>query len=283
MSLIVSLGGNIGAGKSMLVLRLKTCENLGVVVFLEPSSKSNQMLALFYTDPGKFSAPMQFYTLFKRIMIMLEVYQIARDARKEGRPITIVVERSFPEDWEFVIANNSRGCFPTDAYEDYEKIIQSLLGILPLPNAFVMLDVPPKTCIERIHERGRLCEQGIDEPYLQAIQDACLELESKVASSGSEFIHLDWRNYGDENTFLDAIRNVPRREMNFDAAIEAIGRPPPEVSGKDEPATGFLKDLWVLFLKYLDNAGYTVAQMEAAHEQALRESANAVGNTHLDV
>lgn len=274
---VVSVDGNIGAGKSHLLRELK--DGAEVRVFVEPSSRSNKMLALFYTDPGRYGAAMQFFILLLRLQIMREVYEWA--AQHPG--CLVVVERCFPADMVFVLANYKLGFFPLAGLLDYMRIMDDILRALPMPGAFVMLEASSEECVRRIRDlRGRKCEQGIEPWYLDAIKSAYADLRTLVEPRGARWIGMDWSLFGTAEQFLERVADVPAAAVSVQAAIDAIGVAPPAVSDTDAPATGLLARLWELFETYLSQTGKTFAEVEAFHADALRESDLAHGNAHLD-
>lgn len=274
---VVSVDGLIGAGKSHLLRELDTA---AVRVFVEPSSRSNKMLALFYTDPARYGAAMQFFILMLRLQIMRAVYEYA--AAHPG--VLLVVERCFPADMVFVLANYKLGFFPLAGLIDYMRIMDDILRALPMPNAFVVLEASSDECIRRIRDlRGRKCEQGIEPWYLDALRGAYEDLRTLVEPRGARWIRMDWSLFGTAEQFLEQAEAVPAAAADVRSAIAAIGAAPPALSGSDAPATGLLARLWALFETYLAQSKTTFAEVEAFHANALRESDLAHGNAHLDL
>ena len=280
---IVSVEGNIGAGKSHLLRELRTTyvdASKGVIhVYVEPSSATNIMLALFYTDPARYGAAMQFYILMLRLMIMRAVYMCA--AKHPG--CLIIVERCFPADMVFVLANHYMGWFPKQAFQDYMRIMHDILAALPMPSAFVMLDASSDECIHRIKTlRDRECEKGIETSYLDMIGRAYADLQTRVVARGSQWVALDWSLFGTAEQFLETANAMPPVEIDPHAAIAAIGNPPPVLAGSDAAPTGLMARLAALFDRYLGETGTTLDEVKVFHADALRKSAYSKGNACLD-
>lgn len=275
---IVSVDGVIGAGKSHLLRDLREVGRDDIFIFVEPSTRTNKMLALFYTDPGRYGAAMQFYILAMRLQIMVAVYLAAL-----AHPgATIVVERCFPADMVFVLANFRLGYFPLEGLMDYMHLMHKIVRKLPLPSAFFMLEVSSDEAVRRIHAlRGRLCEQGIDATYIDAIAQAYGDLRGLMVEGGCAWVPMDWSLFGTAAQFVESATAVPLSRIQVQRAIEAIGHAPID---DDDPPRGLNGRVWALFQKFLKKTGMTFEQVCEFHEDSLRKSeAMHAGNAHLDV
>lgn len=275
---VVSVDGVIGAGKSHLLRDLRGIQRSDVLVFVEPSTRTNKMLALFYTDPARYGAAMQFYILAMRLQIMIAVYLAAL-----AHPgATIIVERCFPADMVFVLANFRLGYFPLEGLSDYMHLMHEIVETLPLPSAFFVLEVPSDEAVRRIRTlRGRLCEQGIEPTYLDEIAKAYGDLRGLMLGKGCEWVPLDWSLFGTAEQFVELATAVPPSRIQARRAIDAIGHAPID---DDEPPRGLNGRVWALFQKFLEKTGMTFEQVCEFHEESLRKSDAAhAGNAHLDI
>lgn len=275
---IASVDGVIGAGKSHLLRDLRAVGREDLFIFVEPSTRSNKMLALFYTDPARYGAAMQFYILAMRLQIMIEVYRTAL-----AHPgATLIVERCFPADMVFVLANFRLGYFPLAGLSDYMHLMHEILETLPLPSAFFVLEVSSDEAVRRIRSlRGRLCEQGIEATYLDAIAQAYGDLRSLMTEKGCAWVPVDWTLFGTAGQFVEMATAVGPSRIRAEAAIAAIGHAPID---DDDPPAGLNGRVWALFQTYLEKTGLTFKEVCDFHEDALRKS-DAVhgGNAHLDI
>ncbi len=275
---VVSVDGVIGAGKSHLLRDLRAIRRDDIFIFVEPSTRTNKMLALFYTDPARYGAAMQFYILAMRLQIMIAVYRAAL-----AHPgATIIVERCFPADMVFVLANFRLGYFPLDGLLDYTHLMKEIVETLPLPSAFFVLEVPSDEAVRRIRTlRGRLCEQGIEPTYLDEIAKAYGDLRELMLGKGCGWVPLDWSLFGTAEQFVELATAVHPSRIRAQRAIDAIGHAPID---DDEPPRGLNGRVWALFQKFLAKTGMTFEQVCEFHEDSLRKS-DAVneGNAHLDI
>ena len=142
-SLIV-VEGNISAGKTTL------CEKLGyemesTKVFKEPVS-TNPYLTKFYAEPKKYALIMQLWLLRQRFETYLEAM---RHVAETGE--SVVLDRSLFSDWVFAEKNRLDGNIDEAGFEEYTKLREEMLSMVPLPSALVYLDCPPEECYKRVH------------------------------------------------------------------------------------------------------------------------------------
>ena len=161
MKKFITVAGNIGVGKSSLVLRLS--ERLKWQPFFEPEA-NNPYLADFYQDMHAWSFHSQMFFLGHR----LRVY---RDLTK--CPNSVILDRSLYEDAE-IFAHNLfiNGYMTRRDYDTYDALYQSLLSFLPAPDLVIYLRASVSTLGERINQRSRNYEHSIDAGYLEQLNNA---------------------------------------------------------------------------------------------------------------
>jgi len=164
MTRIISLEGNIGAGKSTLLLSSRQRLPAGWLFLEEPvnvwetfrDEQGNTMLSKFYADPDKYAFAFQIMAYTTRLQ--------ALNALLAQNPVGILCERSLEAD-HHVFAKMLRddGCLEPVLYDIYVAQTASA----PALDAIVYLDVNTETCFQRIQQRGRTGEEGVQLDYLR--------------------------------------------------------------------------------------------------------------------
>ena len=150
--------GNIGAGKTTLATMLST--DLNSRLILEGFS-DNPFLPKFYSDPAKYSFPLELSFLAERYS------QLKNDlaSRDLFHKLTIM-------DYYFmkslIFAQNT---LAPDEYNLYRKFFDIIYERLPKPDLYVYLHIPEDKLIENIRLRGRDYEQSIESGYLKTIKE----------------------------------------------------------------------------------------------------------------
>jgi deoxyguanosine kinase len=170
---IVSIEGNIGAGKTTIIKRieelLQTSENKKILVlkepvdiwstFMDPTDNKN-ILQKFYENPNQYSFPFQILAFTTRLM------EIKQTMEKYDDYDIILCERSLEADSNiFAKMLYDDGYIDSICYQIYLKIFAEMASAYKL-NKIFYLNVEPEICLERIQGRGREGEQGISLDYL---------------------------------------------------------------------------------------------------------------------
>ena len=182
---IVSLEGNIGAGKSTIVEKLQQKYALPLeerrayfgklaeakIVFMqEPvdvwtsicdSETGESILEKFYKDPKTYSFAFQ-------VMVYNTHLEAFRKAVRENPDcVLLICERSI-DAGRHIFAQMLRddGMIDDVSFQVYRKLFESTAGEFPL-DAILHLDVAPEVCLERIAKRSRDGEGGIPLEYLE--------------------------------------------------------------------------------------------------------------------
>lgn len=211
MARYVVFEGNVGAGKSFWLERLKSAADREVVTFPEPVDKwSNfhryDVLSLMYEDPQRHGYTFQHYAL----ETLLEVRDRAQDACMAGN--VVLTERSI---------YSSVNCF---AELFFEKGYISDLQRSCLRYAFeraaartrkdvdlvVYVRTSPEVCWRRIRARNRGGEGAIDVEYLQELhrkhETMLIEKSSRYYPSTPVLI-VDGNDDGD-GTVMKHLREI---------------------------------------------------------------------------
>ena len=182
---IISLEGNIGAGKSTIVEKLQQKYALPLeerkryfgrlalekIVFMpEPvdiwtsicdSVTGESILEKFYKDPKTYSFAFQVMVYNTHLEAFRKVVRDNPDC------VLLICERSI-DAGRHIFAEMLRddGMIDDVSFQVYRRLVDSTAGEFPL-NAIMYLDVEPTVCLERIGKRAREGEDGIPLEYLE--------------------------------------------------------------------------------------------------------------------
>jgi deoxyadenosine/deoxycytidine kinase len=150
--------GNIGAGKTTFAKKLS--EEYDARLILEKFAE-NPFLPKFYSDPEKYSFPLELSFLAERYG------QLKKELTNRDlfHPHTIA-------DYYFmkslIFAQNT---LAQDEYNLYRNFFDIIYERLPKPDLFVYLHLPEEKLLDNIRKRGRDYEQSIDAGYLRKIRE----------------------------------------------------------------------------------------------------------------
>ena len=173
--ILISLEGNIGAGKSTLIEHLENVlqKEAGWIFLKEPvhiwdtivDENGKTVLANFYEDPKKYAFAFQ-------IMAFTTRYQeLKRIVRENPNCKGIICERSLEADKHiFAKMLHRDGLMDQLMYTIYDKYFQEYEGNFKL-DGIIHIDALPETCFERVKERSRNGESTITLEYLQTCHD----------------------------------------------------------------------------------------------------------------
>jgi deoxyguanosine kinase len=155
----VVIEGNIGAGKTTLASRI--AEQFNAQLILEHFA-DNPFLPKFYSDPEKYSFPLELSFLASRYK-QLKDELVPQDLFKAFS----IADYYFMKSLVFA-ASTLEG----DEYNLYRQIFYIIYGSLPKPDIYVYLHINPDRLLENIARRGRNYEKSITKEYLTKIQDS---------------------------------------------------------------------------------------------------------------
>ena len=155
----VVIEGNIGAGKTTLASRI--AEQFNAQLVLEHFA-DNPFLPKFYSDPAKYSFPLELSFLASRYKQLREEL-VTQDLFKTF----IVADYYFMK--SLVFASST---LTGDEFNLYRQIFYIIYGSLPKPDIYVYLHLNTDRLIQNIERRGRNYEKSITKEYLQKIQDS---------------------------------------------------------------------------------------------------------------
>lgn len=155
----VVIEGNIGAGKTTLATRIS--EQFNARLILERFA-DNPFLPKFYSDPEKYSFPLELSFLASRYKQLKEEL-VPQDLFRAFTVADYYFMKSL------VFASST---LEGDEYNLYRQIFYIIYGSLPKPDIFVYLHLNPERLLQNIEKRGRNYEKSITREYLQKIQDS---------------------------------------------------------------------------------------------------------------
>ncbi len=152
-ALLICVAGAVGAGKTTLARKLGPA--LGATV-LEEEVSGNDLLEAFYNDPAQYALPVQGKFLLSRFC------QLRADCwPKEG---AVVTDYIFDKDRLFAELN-----LEGKELEIYRGVWDAVKDRVRRPDVVIYLRAEPGLLLERIRQRNRSFEQGIEVDYLERL------------------------------------------------------------------------------------------------------------------
>jgi deoxyadenosine/deoxycytidine kinase len=155
----VVIEGNIGAGKTTLASRI--AEQFNAQLILEHFA-DNPFLPKFYSDPDKYSFPLELSFLASRY----------KQLREELVPQDLFKSFSIADYYFMKSLVFAASTLTGDEFNLYRQIFYIIYGSLPKPDIYVYLHLRPERLLENIERRGRNYEKSITKEYLEKIQNS---------------------------------------------------------------------------------------------------------------
>ncbi len=207
----IYIEGNIGAGKSTIVERLKATlpedkfEFLvePVATWLNYKDKSgSNLLDNFYSDQHRWSYTFQMCTFMTRIHEIQKKIETLGDKH-------LIIERSIYSDKtcfaELCHENGYIDGMEWSIYDDWYKWLMKEFKDIVKPDCFIYLFCPPKVCERRINKRKRPEETGIPLEYLKQLHEKHEIMMNKIAEREIPVINLDASKDIKEPDYFDKI------------------------------------------------------------------------------
>jgi thymidylate kinase len=168
--LLVTIEGNIGAGKSSIIARMKEkySHSRDVVFVQEPvdiwegicDENGTKMLNLFYQNPKEHAFAFQQMAYITRISVLRKTVE------EHPRCKVIICERSLEADRNiFAKMLFDDGIISKVCFQIYNLIYDEFSGGFPIDRC-IYIDADAEVCVERIAKRARSGESGISLEYL---------------------------------------------------------------------------------------------------------------------
>jgi deoxyguanosine kinase len=155
----VVIEGNIGAGKTTLAGRI--AEQFNAQLILEHFA-DNPFLPKFYSDPEKYSFPLELSFLASRY----------KQLKEELVPQNLFKSFSIADYYFMKSLVFAASTLTGDEFNLYRQIFYIIYGSLPKPDIYVYLHLRPERLLENIGRRGRNYEKSITKEYLEKIQNS---------------------------------------------------------------------------------------------------------------
>ncbi|XP_076843248.1 deoxyguanosine kinase, mitochondrial isoform X1 [Brachyhypopomus gauderio] len=183
----VSIEGNIAVGKSTFAKFLnKAGQNWEVIPepvtkwqnveeatsqpVPSPQQTASNLLEMMYQDPKRWSYTFQTFSCMSRLRTQL---QPPPSRLLQTTDAVQVYERSVYSD-RYIFAQNmfELGCVNSTewaVYQDWHSFLVEQFGPKVQLEGIIYLRASPQTCMERLKQRGRVEEQGINLQYLESL------------------------------------------------------------------------------------------------------------------
>jgi|TARA_B100001175_G_C19428386_1_gene599875 deoxyadenosine/deoxycytidine kinase len=169
--IIISLEGNIGAGKSTFLDNLESHlgKQSGWVFLREPvhiwdqirDQNGETILSKFYANPDKYAFSFQIMAYTTRL------HELKRVLKENPGCIGVICERSLDADKHiFAKMLHADGLIDDVMYDIYERYFSEYEGDLTL-NGMIYVEAEPEVCFQRVAKRSRDGESNIALDYLQ--------------------------------------------------------------------------------------------------------------------
>ena len=166
----IVIEGNIGAGKTSLAHMMK--EDFKAHLILE-QFEDNPFLPKFYTDPEKYSFPLELSFLASRYQ------QVKKELQgKSGRPELTIADYCISKSLVFAQVNLQK-----DEFDLFLRLYNIIIKQITMPDLLVYLHVSTGKLMRQIELRGREYEQSIREDYLYRIQEAYFSFFKSLSDS----------------------------------------------------------------------------------------------------
>lgn len=223
---VFSIDGNIGAGKSTIINRLKDAYggNTNVIFLDEPVDKWMQMkgedgiplLTHFYANQEKYAFPFQVAAFTSRVGLFRSCIQTIQK-NKSNTPICIITERCMLSDkYVFAQMMKDTGKMSDVEFQIYNLMFQEFANNMP-PINIIHIDTDPQICLQRCAKRCRNGENDISLEYLQTCHNYNIAFLEKMGAENKTLI-VDANATHENKTENDKIidRNVARIKTFID-------------------------------------------------------------------
>jgi deoxyadenosine/deoxycytidine kinase len=203
------VSGNMGVGKSTLVEKL--AGKLGWQAVFEPQDE-NPYLADFYRDMKSWALHSQLFFLGRRFKQYQELL---------ASPRSVFQDRCVYEDAE-VFARNlyEQEKIPERDWQVYRSIYEGVLQFVPPPSLLIYLQADLPTLRQRIEQRGRDYEQGMQPDYLEGLQRLYERWIRDYRLSPVLVIPADRLDFVKEEKHLDQIAQAVMEKLSGHETLE---------------------------------------------------------------
>lgn len=191
----ICIEGNIGAGKSTLALALTEKLN---AMYLPEQFEENDLLALFYSNPKKYSFLLEMGFLIGRYKQLLAL---------KNQSKLIVSDFCFYKCLWFAKVN-----LTPKEFKIFKTYYSKLINLLPKPDCIVYIQTSLSNLTNNIHKRARDYESGISKAYLNSIEQTYSSNLNK-ALPGIKIIKLNLKHYN-HSELEKSVETIIKKLMN---------------------------------------------------------------------
>ena len=209
----ISLQGNIGAGKSTFLEKLKTIIQqrglLSSILLIEEPVKQweekiyngESILQLFYDDQSLYGFRFQINAFTTRINLYIESL---RECNASDGSVLLISERSMRSDKLFFSNLYEHKLISASEWNIYNQFFDTICNHLNSREEIMLyLDVDYMKCYERIEARGRGEEKNIKLEYLLSLQTGHHKmLEDFAQDPQKQVIKINWIDMTDEEQII---------------------------------------------------------------------------------
>lgn len=194
--------GNIGAGKTTFAKMLS--EEYDAKLILEQFAE-NPFLPKFYSDPEKYSFPLELSFLAERYG-QLKKELTDRDLFHQNTIADYYFMKSL------IFAQNT---LARDEYNLYRNFFDIIYERLPKPDLFVYLHLPEDLLLVNIRKRGRDYEQSIDAEYLKKLREGYFTFFSQQSDFPVLIIDTSKIDFVASGEHYNLLRNLVTRPIDW--------------------------------------------------------------------
>ena len=159
---LITIEGNIGAGKTSLAERLSKDYNGRLVL---EQFANNPFLPSFYENPQRFGFPLELFFMAERFQQMKDTTGVKDIFYKRT-----VCDYLFVKSLLFAKVNLTE-----EEFKLYQRLFSIIQPNLPEPEILIYLHNPVDKLLDNISKRGRDYEKNISADYLKQIEDTYFE------------------------------------------------------------------------------------------------------------
>ncbi len=194
--------GNIGAGKTTFAKMIS--EEYDAKLILEQFAE-NPFLPKFYSDPDKYSFPLELSFLAERYG-QLKKELANRDLFHQHTIADYYFMKSL------IFAQNT---LAQDEYKLYRNFFDIIYERLPKPDLFVYLHLPEDQLIKNILKRGREYEKSIEADYLKKIKEGYFTFFSQQDDFPVLIVDTSHIDFVEHKEHYDLLRNLVTKPIDW--------------------------------------------------------------------
>jgi len=209
---LISVEGNIGAGKTTLISELKKLKPEWTFI-KEPvdiwseirNDKGRSIMQLFYEDKRRWSYTFQSFVLLSRYQEIENTIRETKKTRSDSH--VFVTERCLDADYQvFAKTLMSDGSLDSLELQLYQSLLQQLKSTATPLAAIIHLNTTSNICEQRIKKRQRPGEEAVSIEYLDRLEK---NQNDWLKNSDVPLISIDRLDLAKIDTFLATVRNTP--------------------------------------------------------------------------